>query len=227
MVEGKEILYLNLLGHKISISEVIIVQWAIILICLIFSIIARGILKKVPDKKQSIVEIFVEGINNLVRNTMGEGALGFVPYVGTLVIFLLMMNIAGIFGIEPPTRDFSVTTGVAAISFIVIQTYAIRKHGLKEYFLGYARPIGILLPINIMERIMLPISLSLRLFGNITAAAVIMELIYNGLAKTPLGIGQLAVPIPLHFYFDIFDGGLQMLIFVMLTMINIKIISEH
>lgn len=227
MEEGSKII-LSLLGYKFSISEAVIIEWAILLICLIFCIIVKNILKKgIPDKKQSIVEMIVEGINNLVTSTMGEGAAVFVPYIGTLVIFLLLMNISGLFGVEPPTKDFSVTSGVAAISFVVIQAYAIKKHGLKSYFIGYARPTWVLLPINIMERIMLPVSLSLRLFGNITAASIIIELVYSGLAKTPLGIGQLAIPTPLHFYFDIFDGGLQMLIFAMLTMINIKTVSEH
>lgn len=212
---------------KIHIPEVVIVQWAIILICLVFSIIVRARLKKVPDKKQTVVEILVETVNNLVKNNMGEGTTAFVPYIGALVVFLLMMNITGLFGVEPPTKNFSVTIALAVVSFIVIQAYAIKKQGLKEYFFGYARPVAVLLPINIMERIMLPVSLSLRLFGNITAATIIMELVYSGLAKTPLGMAQLAIPVPLHFYFDIFDGGLQMLIFVMLTMINIKTVSEE
>ncbi|MFU0824864.1 F0F1 ATP synthase subunit A [Clostridium sp.] len=226
-MEEKRRIILSLLGYKFSISEAVIIQWVIVLIFLIFCIIVKNILKGTPDKKQSIVEMIVEGINNLVISTMGEGAAVFVPYIGTLVIFLLLMNISGLFGVEPPTTDFSVTSGVAAISFVVIQAYAIKKHGLKSYFMGYARPTWVLLPINIMERIMLPVSLSLRLFGNITAASIIIELVYSGLAKTPLGIGQLAIPAPLHFYFDIFDGGLQMLIFAMLTMINIKTVSEH
>lgn len=224
---GSTLFYLRLFGFKIGISEAVVVQWAIILICLILSLIIKFNLKKVPDKKQSIIEMFVEVVNNLVESNMGEGTKVFVPFVGTLIIFLLIMNIAGLFGIEPPTKDFSVTLGLASISFIVIQAYAIKQRGLKEYFLGYARPLALLLPINIMERIMTPVSLSLRLFGNITAATIIMELIYIGLSKTPFGIGQLAIPVPLHFYFDVFDGGLQMLIFVMLTMINIKIIAEH
>lgn len=213
--------------EKVGITETVIIQWAIILISLVICIIMTRKLKRIPDKKQTIVELVVEGINKLVKNIMGEEAMVFVPYIGTLIIFLLLMNITGLFGIEPPTKDFSVTSGVAAISFLVIQAYAIKKKGVKNYFIGYAKPISILLPINIMERIMFPISLSLRLFGNITAATVIMELVYGGLSKTPLGVAQLAIPIPLHFYFDIFDGALQMLIFVMLTMINIKIIAEH
>ena len=73
---------------------------------------------------------------------------------------------------------------------------------------------------------MLPVSLSLRLFGNMTAAVIIMDLAYSSLNKLSW-IAQVAIPIPLHVYFDLFDGTIQMVIFVMLTMINIKIISEE
>ncbi|CAG7839301.1 F0F1 ATP synthase subunit A [Clostridium haemolyticum] len=226
MEEGK-VFYLNLSKYKIAISNVVVIQWVIILITLLVCIMVTRKLKKVPGKRQTVVEMFVEGIKNVVKNIMGEGAVVFAPYVGTLVVFLLLMNLAGLVGIEPPTKDFSVTCGVAAISFVVIQAYAIKKQGLIGYFKGYVNPVWVLFPINIMERIMLPVSLSLRLFGNITAAVVIMDLVYKGLSHLPFGIAQLGLPIPLHFYFDVFDGGLQMIIFTMLTMINIKIIAEH
>lgn len=217
----------NFLGQYMGITEDIVIQWVMILVIAAVVIMLTKNLKKIPNKKQSVVEIFVDVINNLVISNMGEKCKGFVPYIGTLVLFLLFMNLIGLIGIEPLTKDFNIVLGIALITFWVIQVYAIKKQGIKGYFIGYAKPIIPLLPINIMERIMLPVSLSLRLFGNITAAAVIMELIYDALGKTPLGIAQLGIPIPFHFYFDVFDGSIQMIIFVMLTMINIKVTAEH
>ena len=73
---------------------------------------------------------------------------------------------------------------------------------------------------------MLPVSLALRLFGNILAATFLVELCYEALHSVGF-IAQLAIPVPLHAYFDIFDGGIQTVIFIMLTMINIKMIAEH
>lgn len=217
----------NFLGRYMGITKDIVIQWVIILVIAAVAIVLTKTLKKIPNKKQSAVEIFVDAINNLVISNMGEKCKGFVPYIGTLVLFLLFMNLIGLIGIEPPTKDFNIVLGIALITFLVIQVYSIKKQGIKGYFIGYAKPIIPLLPINVMERIMLPVSLSLRLFGNITAAAVIMELIYDALGKTPLGIAQLGIPIPFHFYFDVFDGAIQMIIFVMLTMINIKVTAEH
>lgn len=217
----------NFLGRFLGISMPILIQWIIIALVFLIVINLTKSLKKVPSSKQSAVEIFVEAISNLVKENMGEGCSAFVPYIGTLVIFILLMNLIGLLGIEPPTQDFSVVVAIALVTFVVVQVYAIKKQGIKGYFLGYVRPVGFLLPINIMERIILPVSLSLRLFGNITAAVVIMDYVYKFLSKSPLGIAQLGIPVPLHFYFDVFDGIIQMIIFVMLTMINIKIIAEH
>ena len=216
----------NLFGYDFQITLSLITQWVIILLLsLLIAFINRN-LKKIPDKKQSVVEIFVEFVGKTVEQTMGKSYKNFIPYIGTLGIYLLSMNIVGIFGIKPPTTDYSVSLGMGLTTFVVIQGYTIKKAGLIQYFNGYAKPMPLLLPVNIMERIMLPVSLSLRLFGNMFAATIIMELVYGALGSITW-VAQLGVPIPLHMYFDLFDGTIQMVIFVMLTMINILIISEH
>ncbi|MBU3189007.1 F0F1 ATP synthase subunit A [Clostridium bowmanii] len=216
----------NLFGYNFQITLSLIVQWVIVLgLSLLIAFINLN-LKKIPDKKQSIVEILVEFVGKTVEDTMGKDFKSFVPFIGTLGIYLIAMNFVGLFGIKPPTTDFSTTLGMGLITFMVIQGYTIKKVGILHYFTGYAKPVAVLLPINIMERIMLPISLSLRLFGNMFASTIIMELAYSSLSKITW-VAQLGIPIPLHMYFDLFDGTIQMVIFVMLTMINIVIISEH
>lgn len=209
-----------------KITSTLIIQWVIMGIILVISFLFTRNLKTVPDKKQNIAEMYVELITNLIVNNMGEEYKIFIPFVGTLFIYLLMMNLVGLFGIKPPTTDYSVSLGLGIISFLVIQGYTIKKVGIKDYFLGYLRPFWFLTPINLLERISLPISLSLRLFGNMFAATVIMDLVYDALGKVGV-VAKIGIPIPLHVYFDLFDGSLQMFIFLMLTIINIKIISEH
>ena len=108
----------------------------------------------------------------------------------------------------------------------MVQGYAIKRNGVGGYFKGYLEPVPFIVPITILERVMLPVSLSLRLFGNMVAATFIVELVYEGLEKVSW-FAQLVLPIPLHLYFDIFDGSIQAIIFIMLTIINIKIVSEH
>ena len=216
----------NLFGYNFQITVSLIIQWVIVLMLSLLIAFINLNLKKIPDKKQSVVEFFVEFVEKTVEETMGKSFKSFVPFIGTLGVYLLSMNLVGLFGIKPPTTDYSVTLGMSLITFLVIQGYTIKKAGIVHYFTGYAKPLPLLLPINIMERIMLPISLSLRLFGNMFAATIIMELVYGGLGGITW-VAQLGIPIPLHMYFDLFDGTIQMVIFVMLTMINIVIISEH
>ncbi|WP_035294003.1 F0F1 ATP synthase subunit A [Clostridium sp. KNHs214] len=208
------------------INAGLVAQWVIMAILIILSIVLTRNFKEIPEGKQNVAEAFVEFIAGLVEDNMGKEYIGFVPFIGTLFLFLLCLNLAGLFGIKPPTADYSVALGLGLVSFIVIQGYTIKKVGIKHYFLGFAQPYVFLLPVNIMERISFPISLSLRLFGNMFAATIIMDLLYEALHHLGV-VAQFGIPIPLHAYFDVFDGSLQMVIFIMLTMINIKLIAEH
>ena len=77
-----------------------------------------------------------------------------------------------------------------------------------------------------MERFIFPLSLSLRLIGNMVAATVVIELVYQALGSIGM-LAQFGLPIFVHGYFDLFDGTIQMIVFAMLTMINIKVTAEH
>lgn len=216
----------NIGGLTFNITPYLVIQWVIIILIALVSVWLTRSLKEIPDKKQNVAELFVETVTKVVSQNMGEEFLGFVPFIGALAIYLLSMNMTGLFGVAPPTKDYTVALSLASISFIVIQAYAIKRLGIIHYFTGYAKPFAFMLPLNIMERIMLPISLSLRLFGNMLSATIIMDLLYEALGHATW-IAQIGIPVPLHFYFDIFDGTIQMVIFVMLTMINIKLTVEH
>lgn len=226
MEEMAPLFALNLFGYEYQVTSALFIQWVVIAIALVLSILYSRKVKRVPGKIQSVVEMGIEFLSNVVKENMGPGSRAFIPYIGSLGIYLFLLNMVGLFGIKPPTSDYSVTLGIALTTFFVVQGYTIKKLGLWGYFKGYASPVPLLLPINIMERFMLPISLSLRLFGNIFAATMIMELLYGALTGINF-IAAIGLPIPFHFYFDIFDGTIQMIIFVMLTMINIKITAEH
>lgn len=206
--------------------ESIIMFVIVILIGILAWWSTRDLQHKPTGKKQVAVEYIYSFLRKVVDDNMGEKYEDIVPFIGTLGIFLLVMNLTGLIGIAPPTQNFSVTIALGAVSFFVIHAYTIKKVGIKHYFLGYGQPMLMMLPLNILEKIMLPISLAIRLFGNILAATFLVDLVYKSLSKV-MWIAQIGLPVPLHAYFDIFDGLIQMVIFVMLTMINIKIILEH
>lgn len=211
----------------IDIKPEAIIQLVLVLLIGILAWWATKDLKRRPTgKKQVLVEYIYTTIQNVVNANMGEQYGDMIPFIGTLAVFIVTMNLLGLVGITPVTNNFSVTLALGLISFVVIQGYTMEKNGIGHYFLGYGQPMLMMLPINVIERVMLPVSLSLRLFGNILAASFLVELVYESLDKIAW-IAQIGLPVPLHAYFDIFDGCIQMVIFVMLTMINIKITVEH
>lgn len=210
----------------IDITPEIVVQWGIIALIAILSWWATRNLSIKPGKKQTVVETIYTSLVGIIKSNVGEKYLDILPFIGTIAVYIFMMNMVGLVGLIPPTKNFSVTVALGLISFFMVQSYAIKGHGIGGYVKGYIHPVAIMLPINLLERVMFPVSLALRLFGNVLAATFLVELVYESLGKVAW-IAQIGLPIPLHGYFDIFDGVIQVVIFVMLTMINIKIISEH
>lgn len=216
----------EIFGITIDITSSVIIQWCVILILGIGAFLLTRNLKLKPNKTQSALEKLYQGIRDLQVGIMGEEYESFLPYIGTLMIYLLVLNLTGLLGVVPPTADLSVTVSLAFTSFLVVNLNAIKKHGIAAYGRGFMHPYAFMLPINIMERFVLLISLSLRLFGNMMAAVVLVELVYHALGSIGM-LAQFGSPIIVHAYFDLFDGALQMIVFSMLTMINIKVIAEH
>lgn len=210
----------------VDIGRDIIVQWVIILVLGGVSYLLTRNFKNIPGKKQTALEMLYKTVADLVVGNMGESYRNFIPYVGSLMVYLIALNFTGLVGVKPPTQNLSVTAALAATSFFVIHATAIKRNGFGHYLKGYTEPFVPMLPLNIMERVVLPISLSLRLFGNMLAATLLIDLIYEALGHFGT-LFQIGLPIIVHGYFDIFDGAIQMIVFTMLTIINIKLITEH
>ena len=133
-----------------------------------------------------------------------------VPYLITVLLYLACSNtIAPLFGFKPPTKDLNVTAALAIMSMCLIEFSGIRKNGFGHWAKHFAQPIPIVAPIMILEIVIRPLSLCMRLFGNMLAGFVVMELLK---AFVPL-----IIPLPMNFYFDIFDGLIQAYVFVFLT----------
>ena len=100
------------------------------------------------------------------------------------------------------------------MSILLIEYSGFHEKGLKKWLKSFAEPIPIIAPINILEIFIRPLSLCMRLFGNVLGSFVVIELIKQ--------VCALIVPIPFSFYFDIFDGLIQAYVFVFLTALFIK-----
>ena len=110
----------------------------------------------------------------------------------------------------------NVTAALAIMSILLVEAAGIRKKGVKKWLKGFTEPVLLVTPINILEIFIKPLSLCMRLFGNVIGAFVIMKLIETVL---PLPIG---IPVVFSLYFDLFDGLIQAYVFVFLTGLYIK-----
>ena len=175
----------------------------------VLSIILTRNLKKVPGKRQLVAELYVGFMNNFAKKYMGEHWKSFAPYFGTIGLYLGVANMVGMFGITPPTKDLNVTAGLALMSCGLIYGSSFRYKGLKGGLHKFLEPNPMLLPINVMEIIIRPLSLCMRLFGNVLGAFIIMELL-------KLAVPAI-LPMAMSLYFDVFDGIIQAVVFVFLT----------
>ncbi len=215
----KSLLKLNLLGQEVYLTTTHV---SLLIICvglILFALIVRLNLKDTdgkPGALQNVAELIVEMLDGMVHSSMGSKGIPYRNYLGTLFAFLLISNLSGLLGLRPPTADYGVTLGLGLITFTLVQFNNIRYNKFGA-FTDLFKPLPFLFPINFIGEIATPISLSLRLFGNVLAGTVIMALIYGLLS-------QVAILWPgiLHVYFDIFSGAIQAYVFCMLTMVFIQ-----
>lgn len=206
--------------HDSVFNAVLIVLFLLIIGIVVKKLIDKADYKKPPKGFLNFVEIYVTFIENLVDSTMGRSRRGFVPYMGSLFLFLLFSNLLGLVGLTPPTSDYNVTLALAMMTFVLIHFFNIKSNGIREYIKGYFSPYAFLFPINLLGEIATPISLSFRIFGNILSGSIIMSLVHTALNYISV-ILEIPVSAFFHIYFDIFSGLLQAFIFLMLTMVNI------
>lgn len=194
----------------IEVTESIVVTWIIMAVVVLLSILAtRNLSVDKPGKIQLLLESAVQWAQGFFKSTMGPEGDRYIPYLMTVLIYLAVANLIGILGFKPPTKDLNVTAGLAIMSMILIEGSGFRVKGFGGKMKAFAQPIAVVLPINVMEVLTRPISLCMRLFGNVLGSFVVMELIKL--------LVPVLVPIPFTCYFDIFDGLLQAYVFVFLT----------
>ncbi|MDO4518002.1 MAG: F0F1 ATP synthase subunit A [Bacillota bacterium] len=210
----------------VNITETVCFAWCISILIILFAFIATRKMETIPKGAQNVAEMIVEFIYGMVKGVMGDVSERFAPYIGTLIIFLGMGSMLGILDLRPITADLNCTVPAALVTFVLIHYNAVKAQTARGYIRELSSPYPFMLPLNIMSDCMFPVTLALRIFGNILAGVIIMALIYGGLETlshvfTALPIFQIALPLPLNFWFDLFEPILQAYIFCMLTMVFI------
>jgi F-type H+-transporting ATPase subunit a len=243
-----DIFTFEIFGHTIPISDSIIMMWIVMAIIIILSLILVGNVKNyktIPEGKQIVVELIVGGINKLVKSVLGRHWKIFAPYFGTVIIFIAVSNMIGLFDIFPsaehlfrwtgnnafvnsphmelipPTKDLNVTVGLAMMSMMVVAFGGIRVKGVKGWLKTFVQPLPVMAPFHVLDYFTRTISLSLRLFGNILAGVLVMGMMYSAMNI----FAKIALPVA-SFFFDIFDALLQAYIFVFLSMIYLNEVIE-
>ena len=206
----------KLFGTTVSINTTMVCKVVVCLAVLAMILVLRHEIMKdydEPNTIQNIAELLVETLDGMVESSMGKHAPRYRNYVEMLMIFILFSNISGLFGLRPPTADFATTFGLALVTFVMIEYAWIRYNGIS-FIKDLFQPFPIFFPVNVISEFATPVSMSLRLFGNVLSGTIMLGLWY---ALMPW-FTKVGVPAFLHAYFDLFSGAIQTYVFGMLTM---------
>jgi F-type H+-transporting ATPase subunit a len=207
------------------VTSYVTTTWAIMAILLAVGLAVSCNLKKVPGRFQMLAEYSLGGLLNYFGGIMGhERTRRYFPLLATLFLFILFSNWSGvlpgaghIIGFHPPTGTWSVTVALAIIVFVMVHYIGIREKGL-HYFAHLFEPFFFMFPLNVIEELVKPLSLSLRLYGNVYGEEMV--------AAVFLGMFAPLTPIPMQLLGILF-GFIQALVFTTLTAIYISLATAE
>ena len=223
--------------HLTIQTDVFIILALTALICVLVILLSKKIDRADPLARPQGIVLgalwLVQTLDNQVRNNVGPRiAKNLTPYIVAIAIYIFLSNILGLFSISSPTSNYSVTLTLAIITWTMVQIAQLKAGGFKAYMHAFIEPIPVFLPMNIFGKFSSLLSMSLRLFGNIQCGSIIMSLVYSFTGWCSTALISLIVPTDsafnfvalilapaLHFYFDLFAGFIQTLIFITLTMV--------
>lgn len=155
---------------------IIVMTWLVMAIIILMAALASYKLRWIPKGWQSLLEYVVEFIESSVKDSLGVKGIKYSYFFGSLFLFIFVSNMLGLIpGLASPTRDVSVTLGLALLVLIWMQYIGIKENGFLHYLKHYISPNPFFLPLNLMELVTRPLTLALRLFGNIFAGEILIE----------------------------------------------------
>jgi F-type H+-transporting ATPase subunit a len=195
--------------------QTLYMSWLTMLIVAVIVFAATRKADIIPSGIQNIVEIFIEWLNGLMEKNLGiEGRRTVAPFIITLFLYIFVGNEMGLLpqvGVHftSPTNDINVTLGLSIMVSLLVYILGLFKKG-PGYLKHFVQPYAVFLPINLLEEIAKPITMALRLFGNILAGEILLIILYQ---LVPWVVPNVWVG------FSLVIGFLQAFIFTMLTMI--------
>lgn len=190
-------------------ESVIVTLFISILLLVLGMVLTSGFRVENPSRRQLAVESFVLWLQKFFEGPLSPKGKRYAPYMMTIACYVALANIFYVFGIKPPTKDLTVTAALAVMSIVLVQMAGIQTKGVKGWLHSFLEPMPAMLPMNILELFIKPVSLCMRLFGNVLGAFIIMCMIE--------GLVRIIIPVPFSLYFDFFDGLIQVYVFTLLT----------
>lgn len=193
----------------IPVTSTVVNTWIVMAVMFVVVFLLTRRISEKPRGAQALLEIAVEFFYSLIDQGMGKVGRKFLPIVGTLFVFIIFLNLSWFIpNFVPPTTDLMTTAGFAFTTIILVQIMGIREKGLGGYLRNFTQPMAFMLPLNVFEEFIKPISLSIRLFGNMFGEKMVTSIFFI--------LIPLFVPVPLM-ALGILMGAIQAYIFTLLT----------
>jgi len=197
----------------IGITAPVVTTWAIMLVLAALSWLMTRRLQQNPGSVQVILEGLIGAMDEAVRDVLPKAAAQVLPFVGTLWMFVVVANLAGIIpGVHSPTGVLSTTAALAVLVFFSVHWFGIRSEGVRAYLRHYLAPSPLMLPFHLMSEVTRTVALAIRLFGNIMSLEMAVLLV--------LLVAGFLVPVPL-LILHVIEALIQAYIFGMLALIYI------
>jgi len=166
-----------------------------------------------PSRRQQALEILVSGIRDQIHQVSRQDPGPYLPFLGTLFLFIAMANVLSIVpGYRPPTGSLSTTTALAVCVLIAVPVFGIAEKGLLRYLRRYVTPSVVMLPFNIIAEFSRTLALAVRLYGNVMSGTVIVAIM--------IGVAPFFFPVLLQLL-GLLTGLIQAYIFAVLAMVYI------
>ena len=199
-------------------------MWVVVAVSALLFIVAGSSRSLVPTKLQSLAELLVEFIRDMIMDTMGKEGMRFFPLLATLFVFILFCNLLGLIpGTYTVTSQIVVTAAFALFVYGLSLVVGISKHGVK--FVGILIPPGtpgwllpLMIPIELISQLARPLSLAVRLFANMTAGHTVLAVLFGMALTLPVWIGWLPFAFSIAINgLEVFIAFIQAYIFTILT----------
>ena len=218
-IDPSEIIYFQ--WGFVRITATLVFTWVIMIVLALGSyLVTRNIkFEGTVSRGQNILEALVETINSQIKQISQQEPGKYLPFIGTLFIFILVSNVFSIIpGFIAPTGSLNTSTALALCVFLSVPVYGVTEKGIKGYLKEYIKPTFLMLPFNIIGEISRTLSLAVRLYGNVMSSSIIVVIL--------LGVVPFFFPVVIQ-VLGLLTGVIQAYIFAILAIVYIASATEN